>query len=508
MRHQIFIGILLLISKIISLIPNDREIISFDGSFSQNYEGVGEKYFQIKIISDNIPKYFRIKVSNIKEGENPNYIMTFVKSLDESAEREQISSGEKLSLMWLTKDQLDRENNLLYIACYTYPCNYNLNLESSDIINLGFNTQFNLYVTDSNKNVEVSFRPEGESKDSNYVTIWGIGNKNPKVELITADEYQQYSKNNIFKINSLNSTITLNIQAEKNDIISIGSSASNSNSLSSIIINSPEKKGFILKEFFNQEECYSINIDGYKQDEDYYISGLIYSKIAEIYYKNQNQEIIDETIKIINNGSFIHILNPSKENKKYICIRFPSKDADKYNFDEIFYSLQLVDQKQSDSKIGLFSHQNIGEVYPRMLKEEQVYMYKSIPLSDNTKKITFSMISKFGLPDIFIEKCTDYPLCNNRETIAEPINLNGQSSYTLNLENSIIPSAMGRNQYVLLVKCTKSKIKNGLPCGFNTVFSSNDNNIILKEDELFSQFVKKSETNLYKIDFVGNKPRN
>ena len=136
MKTQIFIGILL-ITQIISLIPNEPEIISFDGSFSQNYEGIEEKYFQIKITSENIPKYLQVKVSNIIEGKNPNYIMTFAKSLDESAEREQISSGEKISLMWLTKDQLDKENNLLYVTCYTYPCNYNLNLESQLLFQFG-----------------------------------------------------------------------------------------------------------------------------------------------------------------------------------------------------------------------------------------------------------------------------------------------------------------------------------------------------------------------------------
>ena len=146
MKSQIFIGILLLIAQINSLKPNEAEIISFDGSFSQNYVNVEEKYFQIKITSENIPKYLKIKVNSINEGKNPNYIMTFAKSLDESSEREQISSGEKLSLMWLTKDQLDKENNLLYVACYTYPCNYTLNLESSDIISMNYNSQFNFCI--------------------------------------------------------------------------------------------------------------------------------------------------------------------------------------------------------------------------------------------------------------------------------------------------------------------------------------------------------------------------
>ena len=60
---------------------------------------------------------------------------------------------------------------------------------------------------------------------------------------------------------------------------------------------------------------------------------------------------------------------------------------------------------------------------------------------------------------------------------------------------------MNKNQYVLIVNCTKSKNFNGLPCGFNTIYSSNNNKINLKENELFSHFVKKDEINFYKIDF-------
>ena len=510
MKSQIFIGILILIAQIISLKPNEAEIISFDGSFSQNYVNVEEKYFQIKITSENIPKYLKIKVNSINEGKNPNYIMTFAKSLDESSEREQISSGEKLSLMWLTKDQLDKENNLLYVACYTYPCNYTLNLESSDIISMNYNSQFNLYVTDSNKNVEVSFNPEEGNPDSTYISLWAIGNKDPEVSVEGANDYQKYSKNNIFKINSNNSTLILKITAQENDVINIGSNTFDKDLITDLNNNSPEKKGYLLRDYSNQEECYTINTDGYIETEDYYITGLIHSKIGEIYYKNQNKEIIDETVNIINNGSFIHIINPSKENKKYICIRFPTKDTDKYNIDEIYYSIQLTDPKQSDSKIGLYSAQNFGEVYPRMLKEEEIFIYTGIPIPDDTEEISFSMISQFGLPDMYFDTCTNYPLCDkynydNLKTLENPISLNGQSSYSINLKNSTIFSPMNKNQYVLIVKCTKSKNFNGLPCGFNTIYSSNNNKINLKENELFSHFVKKDEINFYKIDFSGFK---
>ena len=177
MKFQIFIGILsLLITQVISIIQDNIEIISFDKTFMKNYEKVEEKNFQIKIASENIPKYLQIKVASIHEGENPNYIMVFKKSLDEYAEREQISSGESTTLMWLTKGQLDKENNLLYVTCYTFPCNYGLHIEESDIINIDLNTQFNLYITESNQEVDIKFNSY-ETIDPAYITLWAIGTK-------------------------------------------------------------------------------------------------------------------------------------------------------------------------------------------------------------------------------------------------------------------------------------------------------------------------------------------
>ena len=153
MKSQYFIFIFLF-PQIISLIPNDVEIINFNGNFSENYEITEEKYFQIKITSENLPKYLKIRMDNIIENKNPNFIMTFSKSLDSSAEREQISTGVKSSLMWLTKDQLDKENNLLYITCYSFPCNFTLSLTENDKINMEFNSFATLYITNNNKELE------------------------------------------------------------------------------------------------------------------------------------------------------------------------------------------------------------------------------------------------------------------------------------------------------------------------------------------------------------------
>ena len=512
MKSPIFYVLLtIVITQIFSKVPNDNIIIKLDGSFSDDYPIVEEQYFQIKITSENLPKFLKIQVDNNMEDKNPNFVLAFIKSLDTSAEREQISTGEKSSLMWLTQSQLNKENNLLYVTCYSFPCNFTLNLFSSDAINLDFNSQFNLYVTDNNKEIEVSFSSEKEELNSTYISLWAIGNKNPQVTLQGEYDSQKYSKNNIFKINPTTesgSTYILKIIAQVNDVINIGSSAFDKNLESDLLNNYPEKKGFIKKDFANQEECYNINTDGYIQDENYYLSGIIFSKIAEIYYKNGNGEIIQNSLNVINNGSFIHSINPSTENKKYICIRFPTIDTDKYDFNEIYYSIQLTDPKQSDSKINLYSPQLTGEIYPRMLKSEEIYIYKGIPISDEDTQISFEMISDFGLPDMYYDICTNYPLCdnykyNNSDKLKNPISINGQSSYKVKEITKYSP--MDKNQYVLIVKCVKSNTQANLPCGFKTVYNSNNNKISLKEDELFSHSVQAGDNDFYKIDFSGHK---
>ena len=64
---------------------------------------------------------------------------------------------------------------------------------------------------------------------------------------------------------------------------------------------------------------------------------------------------------------------------------------------------------------------------------------------------------------------------------------------------------MDKNQYVIIVKCVKSKNNPGQPCGFKTIFKSNNNNVNLKENELFSHYILKGKNDLFKLDFSGQK---
>ena len=93
--------------------------------------------------------------------------------------------------------------------------------------------------------------------DASYIMLWRIDNKNPEVTLEGQYDSKKYSNNNIFKINPSkinDTTYILKIKAEANDVINIGSKLFDTNLKSSL-----------------------------------------------------NWAIIDSTINLINNGSFIHM---------------------------------------------------------------------------------------------------------------------------------------------------------------------------------------------------------
>jgi hypothetical protein len=85
------------------------------------------------------------------------------------------------------------------IICSSNECNYELKLIASTVIEIDFNSQFNLYVTENNQNVEIVFSSDSEIDNFDYITIWAIGNKKVEVNFDSSEyQYKKYSQNNIF----------------------------------------------------------------------------------------------------------------------------------------------------------------------------------------------------------------------------------------------------------------------------------------------------------------------
>ena len=501
-----FFILLFLFSPIISIAINDIEEIKFDGiSFSSNFSMSEPLYFKIIFESQEvtIPEYLKIELINLDNTKNPNLAIAFSTQDQNCLDREQLSYGISKTQMWLTKEQL-LGNMYINLICSSNSCNIQLKLDAYNTIEMDFNSQFNLYVTENNKKIEIMFDPSSESEVWDYITIWAIGNKKVEINFEEDEfEYATYTKNNILKVKKSNankSSFLLSILGEVGDIINIGSSTTFANNYNNLIINNPETKGLLLKAFSN-EDCYEFIKDKtYENSKSFYLTGIIHSKIAEIFYKNKNGEEIPNSVNIIRNGSFIEAKEPTIEDSNYFCIRFPTSDTDNYNINEIFYSLQLTDPRQSEYKLGLYSPQIYGEQYPRILPEGEEFSYLGVPPNESSHQISIDMIAKLGFPDLYYRLCKNFPICSEYEEI-DPKSINGHSTQKIQLEYR---SPMSPNQYLLYVKCLASNDSEAF-CSFKTSFNSDVDKIQLKENEPFSQFILKGEKDLYKLDYSGEK---
>ena len=466
------------------------------------------KYYKLIIDLESIKKYLKIEVENESDNINTNYIISFSNKDEECLEREQLSQGIINTQMWLTKNQIKNNNNYFYITCSSFNCNYKLTIISYDIIQINFNVEFTLYITENNKNIEVNIYSDLSPINQNFdfVTIWALGYKNidSKINNDYEYEYEKYPSNNIFKIkNSFGKNIfdfKFNLSCEIGDIINIGSNINYLYNYNKLNINHHSIKGFLSKEFSN-EDCYGIS----EYTDDFYLNGIIYNKIAEIYYKNKNKEEIINSINIINNGTFTHKINKNSD-KSYFCMRFPKEE--KYDINEIFYSLQLTDLNKLEKRINLYNEKLNGEIYQKIISKGEILFLNAIPNYYNAKEYTFGIISQFGSIEIYFDECINFPLCDYYDVeklkeINQITNINGNSFYKISKNKFNIfdnwKSPINKNQNILIVKCVDNN-----ECGFSTLFYTDKNKINFIEEQSISKFIIKGEEDNFKIDYSND----
>ena len=512
-RNLVLLLLLIYLPLYIAFKNDLQEIKLIAEPYIYNCQNCKDKYYKFIIEAEAINNYLNIELeneSNIINTINSNYIIAFSNEDEECHEREQLSQGTDNVQMWLTKDQIKNNNNYLYISCSSSICNYKLTLTLYDIIKIDFNTQITFYITEKNKDLEINFKSDSLQLEEayEYITLWALGNKNIQANLNLNDnfEYEKYINNYIYKIkNNLNKNefnFKLTLSCEVGDTINIGSNIKNINYYNELYINQVEIKGFLTKAFYN-EECYEIVKDNnYFKSNKFFLNGIIYNKIAEIYYKDINNEEIKNTINIINNGSFVHKLNQNSQ-YNYFCIRFPSEE--KYDINEIFYSLKLTDLSLTDKNINLYNSQINGEIYQNYITNNEIFILNKIPTDFNYKKMTFGIISQLGSIEVYSDECINYPLCDyyddeKLKTLNQVQGINGNFFYT----NSFRPSKspIDSRQNVLIIKCANTDELIG-ECLFKSMFLTDIDKIKLLDGQSISKYIDKGEKDNFKIDYAN-----
>ena len=461
------------------------------------------KYYKLVIESEEIQNYLKIEVEN-SSNNNQNFIISFSNKDITCSDREQLSQGVSNAKMWLTKKQIENNNNYFCIECSSYDCSYKLTITFYEMIEMDLSIELTLYISEKNKKLEVNIISNLTStiKDFEYITLWSIGNKKVKSNIYLDNDYvyEKYTNNNIYKIkNNLNKNIfniLMILSCDSGQILNIGSYLNGKSYTNELIFNQPGIKGF-LKKGFIEEDCYNIN----NNLNNFYLNGIIYNKISEIYYKDENYKEIIETNNIIKNGSFIHIFSDNSEKYyKYFCIRFPIENI--YDINEIFYSLYITDLSKSEKFLNLYSPKINGIIYDNFLSKDDFLIIKDLNNEDKSNEINYGIISQSDSIEIYVSKCKNYPVCDsfNDDEIKKLDNINGYTFYKdLNDEAR---SPINPFQNVLIIKCQDNGDSNN-ECIFKSIFYSNNDKINLIEKLSIIKYINKGELDNYIINNVN-----
>ena len=479
------------------------------------------KIQKYKINFDNknkIPNYIKVEANSIS---GKNQILYFSPSSEDcKTNRKQIGQSGKGDTvnMWIKKEQLENKDYLYT----TVECQVKGNEKCSYVIKFtGYEFPqiesaifvHNYYV--SEKNEQMKFRINNTldlSETSDQVlTLYATGGK--KISLSLSHCLGGCDQIN-FKTGAAITTkiqkhmyFELTITAERGDFISLGSKITSSNGKSlenTLMPNQYQFTGYLKRDLL-EKECYSFPILD-KTDSSYYLSGIFYNRIAEISFKDFNFNDIKDDFEIINKGFYSYIHTTKNNNRKYICIGFPSRTKD-YDINDIPYSLQLTDPTENVGLLNFYAPQLRGIIYPRITPKGSVVFFNSANLNSDSQAIIYNMIATEGLPKMYMYKCTSYPVCefdyNSLDQNEDIIKLNEINRVTnwYNDKEERNNSPIDATQYIMVVKCEDLNDHATDICQFQTSIFGKDDNIFLIEGQPFSQYRKQGAKDTFIIDF-------
>ena len=497
-----------IINNIIPLIYNDETKMV---SHSVKYANHIEKFILKFEDNSNIPNYIKIETISKK---SLNQILYFSTSDPLGIEnRGQMNHDilENITYMWIKKEQFQNAINKFYIAveCRETTCDYDLNIYGQDYIEIKFNFEYSYYVGKNNKEMIFRIKNDLEKNDINskILVFYGLGENNLSFNIINISYINKYSLNFgtiiIFeKSENYNDDYYLEVKAKEGSFINIGIRAESKEGkiFKKKEINGPEIFGY-LKKGFLEKECHLLpDFNKYENINNFYLTGIFKNKNADIYFMNQNNQIIQENYKTIDE-EFIEENYIINNNYKYICIGIKSgvkTDAP--------YIIHLSQPNQKVGSSILYSPQIQGEIYSRIIPKGSMVYFSAMNTNLKDKNLIYHMIGTEGFPKMYIYKCKNFPNCNidyeNIEFLEDVIISNNSINFVASWKSEeILNSTIDANQYVMAIKCVNIEDSTTNDCKFKTIIYSNEDFIDLIDKLPFSKYILKNEKNNFKIDF-------
>ena len=397
-----------------------------------------------------------------------------------------------------------------YICVYCLDvslCNYEITFELNNATNIPNNINFyNFYCNYLYVDSYFSFEPNQNinnmiNENNNiYELYWIKKMNNNKFIIYNYSLPEDY--NGILLKNITNENIGFNISSYYGDFVTVGRSIIIGNTRKeSLKINDIETIGYLDKEILT-EECFVIKNLEIQLINNLYIRGIIYDKIAQIYYKELNSEnIIGE--KIIIEGYFIEkLMEDNMKNGIKICVSFVDDSNNEYeSYNNITFIIQLFSNEIKNYYYYYNSLHIPGSLYLNSLSYDEIMIIPGTISKNNKVSITLNPI--YGYPKIYLDECRLFPFCKYEADFylsnLEEVYINKMQNYNCLFRTINKITILDSYQPLLVVHCP---IENG--CFFEISYFYENNYITLKEHVIFNQIILKDEKNNFIINFKNN----
>ena len=469
-------------------------------------------------ISNSKPNFFHIIVESYSSYNQ--YVTYSIKDENcENGRNQMIMNPYGENELLINSLEIQNENKFyLCVVCQEddQNCEFKTTIKGENELNLDLSKQYNYYI--SNINIDMNFNLRTTLSDDSLLSIWIKGKNPPKTTLSTSTSSikpKSFNFGDIYLIDSnnrgKNNNYNLNIISDSGDyFVTLGSNIINNNLGKKLLINDLEYVGY-LKKGTLEEVCFPLEKKDNMNDNDIiYIKGLIYTKLAKIYYK-EGTKIMPLTDREIIDGNIIEAyFNNEITSDRHFCISLINNE-EKYDSEEVVFSIQLISHKYINYNQFIFSPHFPGVIYSHYLLKGEIAVFSGMNTDKSAKEMKFNMKSIIGFPHMHIDFCEHFPTCKkyeekNIEELLIPNHSNRMTVYNHYLDKEVTP--LSPFQPLLIVHCLDGnpiKSEGVELCYFETSIFTDKDYVMLKEGQTYSQYLLKGEKDNYIISFEGYK---
>ena len=378
--------------------------------------------------------YLSIKVEGNGGETTTNHIISYYQEPNLNERKQLSQSLNDKTIMWLTKQQIDKEFYLTVECATNTPCSFNLTLKGKEEkeAELYADEQYIYYVTEQNKEMNFTLlcNTDNLEEDISFIVVWVRGNYKIDITLF-GGERESHEDNRYYRIKVgefKKSKYYLKIVAMEGDLINIGALLYYENSNNNVgpkktLEHGEEITGYIeggLKNYFKVNE---------------------YEKTLGYYYDFNNKMKKDDF--------------SIKENQ-YI---FKLHDGESK-----FFSFQHIKTTKYDRQgNNKYSPLLDGIYYLKKIEEGTTIGLIPMKPDNNFNYLAYEVFPFSGDIKAYIYECDNYPLCHiDSEAIAKSQEIEGfqtiYKKFTKDELKNISP--ISKQQKMLLISCVKSLNEN------------------------------------------------